>query len=119
MSERWKWNRSPEWKLGECVWAQHVVWDPSNGELLDAGYFGRSHQRPGKEVDFVEEYWLPHWRRWAARIRSAHPEAIQFVQPPLFTPPPKLGESDLKGRACYSPHFYDGETQSLARVTLC
>ena len=112
ISERWKWKRSSQWSLGQCVWAQHGVWDTTSGEITIPDYFNRSRRQPARKIDFVNEYWLPHWKKWARRIRQAHPEAIHFVQPPLFTPPPHIDAADLQGRACYSPHYYDGGPSS-------
>ncbi|KAG8865400.1 hypothetical protein FRB96_000290 [Tulasnella sp. 330] len=130
VSTRWGWQRDSAWKLGECVWAQHDVWDPATGNILETDYFkwSRSKTTDGgsvksqdsqfssrssgkkQKVDFLTEYWLPYWRKWAKRIRQSHPEAIHFIQPPLFSPPPPMLEADLKGRVAYSPHFYDGLT---------
>ncbi|KZT18897.1 glycoside hydrolase family 5 protein [Neolentinus lepideus HHB14362 ss-1] len=106
---KWGWRRDPEWKLGECIWAQHGVWDIETGWIVVPDYFMRV---PGedREVEAIEDYWRPHFRAFAKRIRQSHPEAIMFVQPPVFAQPPSIEEEDLKGRCCYSPHYYDGLT---------
>lgn len=77
-------------------------------KILDYFKWSRSSDSKRK-VDFVSEYWLPFWKSWSQSIRKSHPEAILFIQPPLFKPPPAMSESDTKGRAAYSPHFYDGQ----------
>ncbi|EPQ50144.1 glycoside hydrolase [Gloeophyllum trabeum ATCC 11539] len=106
---KWGWRRDPEWKLGECVWAQHGVWDVETGYIAQPDYFVRV---PGEaeEVEPIEDYWKPHFHAFAKRIRQAHPEAILFVQPPVFAQPPSIDEEDLRGRCCYAPHYYDGLT---------
>jgi hypothetical protein len=109
-SEKWGWTRSPEWKLGECIWAQHGVWDVESGNVLVPDYFARPPFDPTRPVVFIADYWLPHFRKYGTRIRATHPEAILFFQPPVFVPPPTLSDDDLKGRGCYSPHYYDGLT---------
>lgn len=109
-SKRWGWKRGKEWKLGTCPWALHDVWDPESGYILIPDYFRSSPSAPLRRADFVEDYWRPHWRSYFDRIRSSHPEAIPFIQPPVFVRPPLLGEDDLRGRGCYSPHYYDGLT---------
>ena len=106
VSERWGWKRDPEWTLGTCVWALHGVWDIASGEVLQPQYF---HPNDAEPV-FTAEYFRPHWQKWAARIRSAHPEAVHFLQPPVFVPPPPLDEADVRGRLAYSTHYYDGLT---------
>lgn len=58
----------------------------------------------------MNDYWRPAWIVWARQMREAHPEAIHFIQPPVFHPPPVLDEDDLKDRACVSCHYYDGLT---------
>jgi hypothetical protein len=108
---KWGWKRDPRWPLGSCLWAHHGVWDIESGYILRPDYF---RYLPGAEEEvpaqFILDYWLPHWQAYSTRIRRAHPEAIMFVSPPVFAPPPKIGEDELRGRCCYSPHYYDGLT---------
>lgn len=107
---RWGWKRDvSKWPLGTCIWAQHGVWDVETGFILRPHYFA-THPETGDEVEFLLDFWKPHWLAYAARVRRAHPEAIVLVQPPVFAPPPRFEESELQGRCIYSPHYYDGLT---------
>ena len=114
---RYGWKRGPEWQLGVDIWAQHGVWDVETGYVMRPDYFRYlpSVEFAGPadevaEVEFVADYWAPHWQAWARRIRKAHPEAIHFVAPPVFAQPPSLPAEDLAGRCAYSAHYYDGLT---------
>lgn len=109
-STRWGWKRGKEWKLGTCPWALHDVWDPESGYILIPDYFKSPPSETSRDVNFIEDYWRPHWRAYFERVRSSHPEAIPFIQPPVFVRPPQLNEGELRGRGCYSPHYYDGLT---------
>lgn len=110
VNARWGWKRGANWKLGTCIWAQHGVWDIETGEFLNPKYFASPPTDPDRAVVFVADYWKAHWQLFVERIRASHPEAIHFVQPPVFIQPPPLDETDLRGRACYSGHYYDGLT---------
>ncbi|ORX36376.1 putative cellulase like glycosyl hydrolase [Kockovaella imperatae] len=107
---KWGWKRDPGWQLGTCVWAQHGVWDTSTSALLKRDYFRTHPTDPSRPVEFVPDFWRTHWVAYATRIRQYHPEAIQFIQPPVFAVPPHIPESLLLGRACVAPHYYDGLT---------
>ncbi|CAK5262162.1 unnamed protein product, partial [Mycena citricolor] len=105
----WGWRRSPSWPLGICIWALHGVWDVETGFLMLPQYF---LSLPGEDspVEFLEDYWKPHFLKFGERIRNSQPEAILFVQPPVFAQPPSVDASLLKGRCAYAPHYYDGLT---------
>ncbi|PIL33085.1 hypothetical protein GSI_04534 [Ganoderma sinense ZZ0214-1] len=105
---KWGWKRDPGWELGTCIWALHDVWDVDTGEVLLPYYF-RQHLN-GDKLEFIEDFWRPHWGVFSTRIRALHPEAILFIAPPVFVPPPQIDEQCLKGRCCYSTHYYDGLT---------
>ena len=82
---KWGWKRSPEWRLGLCLWAQHGVWDVESGYVMKPDYF---KFREEEDLEFIKDFWRPHWVAYAHRIRQSHPEAILFIQPPVFAPPP-------------------------------
>ncbi|KDR82016.1 hypothetical protein GALMADRAFT_207363 [Galerina marginata CBS 339.88] len=107
---RWGWKRDvSQWPLGTCIWALHGIWDIETGYVLRPDYF-KYNPSTGLEAEFLTDYWKPHWLAYATRVRRSHPEAIVFVQPPVFAIPPRFEEAELKGRCAYSPHYYDGLT---------
>ena len=108
---KWGWKRDvTSWKLGTCIWALHGVWDVESGSFLKHDYFLTSPET-GEVVDSIRDFWRPHFVAFTKRIRASHPEAIMFVQPPVFVQPPELEEASLlKGRCAYSGHYYDGLT---------
>ncbi len=85
---RWGWKRHDAWPLGQCLWAAHGVWDEATGEVLNDAYF-QFYQGPAGErtAEFAEDYWLPHYRQYAALIRSTHREAIMFISARLRATP--------------------------------
>lgn len=83
-------------------------WNSKTGELVRPDYFAK---RPdGKDdvgFDFLRDYWVEAWQKFNARIREHQPEAIAFINPPVFEEPPRLDEVDQGGRCCLTPHYYD------------
>ncbi|KAH8668412.1 putative glycosyl hydrolase [Xylariales sp. PMI_506] len=110
---RYGWKRDPGWKLGECVWAQHGVWDPSQDLLLRKDYFAK-HPKTGEVLDhhkFTNTYFMEHYRVYRDTIRAIHPESLLLCQPPVLELPPSIkGTPDDDPRMIYTPHFYDGIT---------
>lgn len=112
------WKRDPGWKLGECIWAQHGVWDPSTDQLLKKDYFARV-ARTGKKIDyevFTNNYFMAYYRRHRKAIRSVHSDAILFCQPPVLEVPPRLkGTEDDDPNMVFAPHYYDGVTLMMKK----
>ncbi|KAK3385062.1 glycoside hydrolase family 5 protein, partial [Podospora didyma] len=116
---RYGYTRDPGWKLGECIWAQHGVWDPSTDTLLKKDYFGK---RPstGDTVDypyFTSQYFMEFFRNYRDSIRAHHKDAIILLQGPTMELPPKIkgtpdGDDPL---LVYAPHWYDGITLMTKR----
>ncbi|KAJ6260380.1 hypothetical protein Dda_4606 [Drechslerella dactyloides] len=109
---KYGWKRDPGWKLGECIWAQHGVWDPATGELLRPDYFAKMPD--GRVIDadvFCNTYFMEHWKNWAHAVRVHHANAILLLQPPVWVIPPVIdAETKALGRIVYAPHYYDGLT---------
>ncbi|KAK4192290.1 glycoside hydrolase superfamily [Podospora australis] len=111
---RYGWKRDPDWKLGECIWAQHGVWDPSTDTLLKKDYFGK-HPTTGAHVDypyFTNNYFMHMFRTYRDTIRQHHKNAIILLQGPTMEVPPNIkgtpdGDDPL---LVYAPHWYDGIT---------
>lgn len=110
---RYGWKRDSGWKLGECIWAQHGVWDPSHDSLLKSDYFAKN-PRTGEVLDyevFTNTYFMDFYRRFRDMVRAIHPDTIMFLQPPVLELPPTLkGTADEDNRLVYAAHFYDGVT---------
>lgn len=110
---RYTWKRDPEWKLGECIWAQHGVWDTSRDLLLQKNYFEK-HPTSGIKLDyhtFTNTYFMAFYRKYRDAIRAIHKDAIMLCQPPTLELPPNIkGTVDDDPRMVYAPHYYDGIT---------
>ena len=115
---RYGWKRDSNWKLGNCLWAQHGVWDPATDALLNKEYFSK-HPPSGKKLDyesFTNIYFMEYYRKHKKAIRSVFPKTIMFCQPPILEIPPSLKETDDDdANMVYSPHFYEGFTIMMKR----
>ncbi|GLA71492.1 hypothetical protein AtubIFM55763_001932 [Aspergillus tubingensis] len=110
---KYGWKRDPDWKLGECLWAQHGVWDPSTDQLLQKDYFSKVPQT-GEPLDydrFTNTYFMVHYRAYRDALRSVWPGAIMLCQPPVMEIPPDLkGTADDDPNMIHAVHYYDGLT---------
>ncbi|PHH53869.1 putative glycosyl hydrolase YIR007W [Ceratocystis fimbriata CBS 114723] len=110
---RYKYTRDPGWKLGECLWAQHGVWDPETDTVLRKDYFSKN-PRTGKRIDhpeFTDTYFMDFWRLYKAAVRREHPDCIVLMQFPTLELPPRIkGTADEDPKMGFTPHFYDGIT---------
>lgn len=110
---RYGWKRDPGWRMGECLWAQHGVWDPTSDTCLKKDYFGKDPKN-GATIDyeyFTNHYWLPHYRLYSKMVKSIFPDSLMFFQPPVLELPPSIkGTEDDDPNIIFAPHFYDGIT---------
>jgi hypothetical protein len=114
--KKYGWQRHSEWKLGECIWALHGIWDPTTKKLLRSDYFLRNHDAALVDNDsWLRDHFMMHFKRYSATIRSVHKNAIVFLQPPVMFIPPILHPSERDKRLVFSPHYYDGLTLMLKK----
>lgn len=115
---RYGYERDAGWRLGECVWAQHGVWDPAEDVLLRKDYFAKN-PRTGETIDhpcFADTYFMDFFRRYRDVVRTYHEDAILLLQGPTMELPPLIkGSADDEPRLVYAPHFYDGITLMTKR----
>lgn len=106
-------RRDPSWKLGECIWAQHGVWDPVSDSLLRKDYFG-IHPTDKDVIDyeyFTNHFFMDHYRRYRDTLRSVFPDTIMFCQGPVLEIPPSIKDTrDDDPNMVFAPHWYDGVT---------
>ena len=108
-------RRARAWLDGaDCVWKQSGVWDVTvDGEprLLRPDYFARVN---GRQVNFDQDYYRPFANRYAAEIRSIHPNALIFLEMEPTRSVPKWSADDAQN-IVYAPHWYDGFVLYLKR----
>lgn len=110
---KYGWKRDPEWKLGQCIWAQHGIWDPSKDKLKKPLYFAK-HPKTGEKIDhefWTNNYFMDYYRKYKTAVRDVWPESIMFIQPSPFEIPPAIkGTKDDDPNMVFASHFYDGIT---------
>lgn len=113
VDERYDWKRDPGWKLGECLWAQTGVWDPSRDLLLEKDYFSKV-PKTGEKLDydhFTNTYFLDHFRKYRDALRNVHNNAVILMEGPVLEIPPRIkGTPDDDDRLIFASHYYDGVT---------
>ena len=114
--KKYGWHRDPGWILGECIWAQHGIWDTKTRKLLRPDYF--LYNKKGDEVDndiWLRDHFMVHFGRYSEMVRSVHGNAIMFLQPPVMFVPPVIEAAARHKRLVFSPHYYDGLTLMLKK----
>lgn len=110
---RYGWKRDPDWKLGECIWAQHGVWDMETDTLLHKDYFAKDPKN-GKTIDypyFTNTWFMDFYRGYRDTCRSHHKDCIMLMQFPTLELPPEIkGTEDDDPNMALTPHYYDGIT---------
>ena len=110
---RYGWKRDPGWKLGECIWAQHGVWDMETDELLRKDYFAKDPKN-GKAVDypyFTNTWFMDFYRKFSQTCRNYHKDCLMLMQYPTLELPPEIkGTEDDDPNMAFTPHYYDGIT---------
>ncbi|POS85164.1 (Trans)glycosidase [Erysiphe pulchra] len=115
---RYNYKRDPGWKLGECIWAQHGVWDPNTDTLIRKDYFHKCpHSNETIDYDyFTNHYFMEYYRKHRDAIRKYHKNSILFCQPPVLEKPPVIkGTEDDDPNMVYAPHYYDGFGENAIR----
>lgn len=112
--KKYGFQRDPGWKLGECIWAQHGIWDTKSRKLLQPQYFLMNEK--GEKVDndtWLRDHFMLHFKKYTESVRSVHKNAIMFLQPPVMFIPPIVKKEERDRRLVFSPHYYDGITLML------
>ncbi|KAK3823754.1 MAG: glycoside hydrolase superfamily [Linnemannia elongata] len=108
---------------GECLWAQHGVWSIRDRKVLQQDYFARGPWTSDVQpllIQWVPDHWLTFAKRVIELVRSVHPTAILFLEPPVYVPAPDLVSETkatktpdeapnqvLLDNMVYTPHHYD------------
>lgn len=115
---RYGYQRDVGWKLGQCIWEQHGIWDSATDTLLRKDYFG-TNPSTGEKIDsdyFTNHYFMDFVRAYRDAIRAHHKNAILLLQGPTMELPPTIkGTADDENNLVYAPHWYDGITLMTKR----
>ncbi|TID30240.1 hypothetical protein CANINC_001120 [Pichia inconspicua] len=110
--EHYGFNRSSEWKLGECIFAQHGIWDISSGDLKKPFYF-RAHPDTGRYFDsfkFNNTVFLDFWELFRNEMRKIDNNILLIMQPPVLQVPPMIEKKSkyVDNKTAIALHYYDG-----------
>ncbi|GME98834.1 unnamed protein product [Ambrosiozyma monospora] len=111
MDKHYGFNRDPRWKLGECIFAQHGIWNSHSGKLLIPNYFAVS-PNDGRDLDistFVNENFVDFYSKYKTMVNNFDSELFVVLQQPVFEIPPNLkGTSLVDKKTISAHHYYDG-----------
>ncbi|KAH3678132.1 hypothetical protein WICMUC_001696 [Wickerhamomyces mucosus] len=106
-------KRDENWKLGECIWAQHGVWDIETTTVLKDDYFA-INPITDESIDeeyFINKFFVDHYQLFKNSIKKIEPDLIIFLQSPPLQLPPNLKERNsqlIDNKTVFCPHYYDG-----------
>lgn len=105
-------KRSSQWRLGECIFAQHGVWDSHTGELIKPEYF-KVHPETGEYLNdekFINGPFLKFWHKFKTSMREIDQDMFLILQPPVLEIPPKIANNldYLDDKTMLALHYYDG-----------
>ncbi|ODV96510.1 hypothetical protein PACTADRAFT_49842 [Pachysolen tannophilus NRRL Y-2460] len=104
-------KRDKNWKIGQCVYALHGIWDIKTETLLIPDYFGKDPNTGtilNKDV-FVNEDFLDFYISSKQMLRSINSDLFSMMQIPVFEIPPNLMNTDIvDNRTILCQHYYDG-----------
>lgn len=102
----------------EEIWKANGVWELDEEYdpiLLSPDHFARVK---GRQVTFLDDYFLPFVERYTGAIREAHPGALIFVSPApnsFVTGPDGVESLGVEEGIVYAPHWYDEFTLVMQR----
>lgn len=110
--EHYGFIRSPNWKLGDCIFAQHGVWNSTTGELILPDYF-RVHPTTGEilnETKFINGPFLDFWYTFKSEMRNIDENMFLIMQPPVLQIPPEIENNTkyIDDKTIVALHYYDG-----------
>lgn len=112
-------SKTVAWKNGpsSCVWLENGVWKLKDGkpQLLRPFHFAKNPST-GTDIDFLNDYGIPFWKKCSTTIRQHISNAVIFVEPILdMTDPskeesPVLSDEEVGAGYVWASHYYDGMT---------
>lgn len=118
--DKYHWKRDPNWKIGECLFAQHGIWQwdddvdftklksyseyerlnisENKCKVIIPDYFSRPNKNHNfsksiREINleyFCNNNFVEFYISFKKTIRSVTPDAFLLIEPPVLEIPPKL-----------------------------
>ncbi|GMM37766.1 hydrolase [Saccharomycopsis crataegensis] len=109
---KYQWDRASSWRLGECLWGQHGLWDHVTGEITEPNFF-KVDPHTGQELDidsFTNGPFVEYYINFKEKMRSVQDNIFILLHPVVFGRPPKLVDKPelIDDKIIYALHYYDG-----------